>query len=224
MTMVVPAILPDNFDDLYVHMSQVKGLVSRVQIDIANGTYAPSTTWPFSNNEHFRELVSEKEGMPFWRDIDIELDMLITEPERHVDDWIRTGIVAAVIHIESTKDHSQILENLRSYGVEVGWGIKPSTPNEKLFDIIDSLELPNFVQVMGNDNIGYHGVELDERVYAKIEAVRKKYKELPIAVDIGVNDQTAPKLVKAGATKLVSGSAVFGREDVSEAVKYFQNL
>ena len=219
MIEVVPSIIPESFDDLYVGMSQVRKIVPRVQLDIANGTYAPSTTWPFSSDEHFAELASEAEGWPFWRDLDIELDMLIAEPEEHLDEWIRTGIIAAIIHIESTREHSKILKNLRMYAVGVGWGVKPSTPNDKLFAIIAAAGAPDFVQVMGSDRIGYHGVELEPRVYAKVREIRERYPELSIAVDIGVSEETAPKLVEAGVTKLVAGSAIFGEEDTRAAVE-----
>jgi len=224
MIEVVPAIIPESFDDLESQMARVKGHVSRVQIDVANGSYAPSTTWPFKNNEHFEKLVHEEEGLPFWREIDVELDMLVRGPERFIDDWVHVGIAAAIIHIESTTQHSQILENLRMHKVEVGWGMVPNTPNEQLFEIIETVGMPNFVQVMGNDRIGYHGVGLDERVYDKVHALRSMFHDLPIAVDIGVNGETAPKLVEAGATKLVSGSAIFDSENVGEAIEYFQSL
>lgn len=223
MVEVVPSIIPESFDDLYVYMSQARSHVDRVQIDIADGSYAPSRTWPYSTNEHFAELVSEEEGMPFWRDLDVELDMLIREPEEELDTWVRTGIHAAIIHIESTEKHQEIAKTLSGI-VDIGWGIKPNTQNQELFNVIEVCGMPNFVQVMGNDKIGYHGVELDARVYDKVRAIRKEYPDLTIAVDIGVNEDTAPKLVEAGVTKLVSGTAIFGKEDVGEAIEYFQNL
>jgi len=224
MIEVVPAVHTESFDELYVDMSQVKSHVDRVQFDISDGSYAKSVTWPFSSNEHFAEITREEEGLPFWRDLDVELDMLIAQPERLLEEWIRTGIVAVIIHIESTEVYEEIFKKLKDYGVEIGWGIKPNTPNNKLFTIIDDVGVPDFVQVMGNDKVGYHGVELDERVYDKIKAIRERYSELPIAIDIGVNEDTAPKLVESGVTKLVSTSAIFGTEDTEEAIEYFQNL
>ena len=77
---------------------------------------------------------------------------------------------------------------------------------------------------MGNDKIGYHGVELDEKVYEKIKILREKYSDLPIAVDIGVNETTAPLLIQAGATKLVIGSAIFNTDDIIGTVERFRNL
>jgi len=72
--------------------------------------------------------------------------------------------------------------------------------------------------------MGYHRVELDEQVYKKIEILRKKYIDLPIAVDIGVNMATAPLLIKAGATRLVAGSAIFNANDIIDTINRYRNL
>lgn len=216
---IVPVILPESFDDIASHAARVRGLVVRMQIDIANGSYAPTKTWPYLNDDHLSALVSQDEGLPFWEDISYEVDMLIREPEAALDTWIDAGVAGTVIHIESTEEYSTILQNCRIKDVELGWGIKPKTSNEELFGIIEAHGMPDFVQCMGSDTIGHSGIELDPQVYEKIADIRVRYPELPIAVDIGVNADTAPELVEAGATKLVAGTAVFGAPDVGEAIK-----
>jgi pentose-5-phosphate-3-epimerase len=47
---------------------------------------------------------------------------------------------------------------------------------------------------------------------------------MPIAIDIGVNEDTAPDFVQAGVTKLISGSAIFENPDIKETIKYFRGL
>jgi ribulose-phosphate 3-epimerase len=219
MTDVIPAILPESFEDIAEHAARVKDLVPRMQIDIANGSYAPTKTWPYLNDAHLSALVSQDEGLPFWEDLSYEVDMLIREPEAALDNWINAGVVGVIIHIETTNEYSKLLQKVKTSDMELGWGIKPSTPNEKLFQVIDTHGMPNFVQCMGNDNIGHSGVELDEAVYEKITAIRARYPELSIAVDIGVNDETASRLVEVGATKLIAGSAVFDAVDIKEAIE-----
>ena len=220
---VVPVILPESFDDIASHAARVRGLVPRMQIDITDGSYAPTKTWPYMNDDHLSALMSQDEGLPFWEDISYEVDMLIREPEAALDTWIDAGVAGAIIHIESTDAHADILKNVRDKGVELGWGIKPGTPNEKLFEIIDTHGMPDFVQCMGSDDIGHSGIELDPQVYEKIADIRARYPELPIAVDIGVNADTAPELVEVGATKLVAGTAVFGSADAAESIEMLKN-
>jgi ribulose-phosphate 3-epimerase len=220
---IVPAILPESFDDIASHAARVRGFATRMQIDVANGSYAPTTTWPYTRNEHLASLISQNEGLPFWEDLSYEVDMLIRQPEAALDTWINVGVAGAIVHIESTNDHSGILQKARTQDIELGWGIKPSTPNERLFEIVDLHGMPDFVQCMGNDTIGHSGIELDPQVYEKVADISARYPGLPIAVDIGVNADTAPELVEAGATKLVAGTAVFGALDVKEAIENLQS-
>lgn len=221
---VVPAIIPKSFDDLEEYVARIKGLVSRVQIDVANGSYAPTKTWPYTSAEHFESLVAQEEGLPLWEDVEYEVDLLIKNPNEALEQWISAGVSGAIVHIETTDDHTAIFEMAQNAGLDFGWGMKPSTDVQKLFDSIETHGMPGFVQVMGNDNIGHHGVELDERVYDIVEEIRAQYPELPIAVDIGVNEDTAAALVEAGVTKLVSGSAIFDAVDTKEVIGYFQSL
>lgn len=221
---VVPAIPPESFEDLKSHMVQVKNLVSRVQIDIVDGRYAPRVTWPYTKDEHFEKLVSGEEGLPFWNELDVELDMLIDRPERVIEDWIKVGIIGAIIHIESTDAHVEIVRMLKEAGVEVGFGLKPSTSNERLYELIEAVGGIDFVQCMGSDKIGYSGVALDEAVPDKVYTIRQQYPDMPIAVDIGVNQTTAPILVDAGATKLATTSALFNSIDKKAVIDFFKHL
>lgn len=218
---VVPAILPESFDDIAAKASLVKGLVDRVQIDIANGTFAKTKTWPFEGKGEFMQLVSQEEGLPFWEDIDYEVDMLIKDPEKEIDEWLMAGVSAAIIHLGTTDAIADLSEQLRDQEVECGIGILPKTNLEDLFEVIDYAD---FVQVMGNNDIGHHGKPLDPKVFEKVREIRKEFPLLPIAVDIGVNEETAERLVEAGATKLVSGSAIFGSEDIPETISYLRDL
>lgn len=221
MTEIVPAILPASYNDLASHIARVHGLVPRVQIDIANGSYAPTKTWPYTSKEHFRELISQEEGLPHWDEVDYETDMLITKPEEIISEWTDIGISAAIIHIESTEKLQECIAMAKERSIEIGFGVKPGTPLERLLPYLSEID---FVQCMGSDTIGHHGVILDERVYEKIKEIRKENSDIPIAVDIGVTFDTAPKLIAVGATKLVSGSAIFKNPDITEAVQYFESL
>lgn len=226
MAHILPALIPNNFDHLKEEMALVKDFVSRVQIDVADGSYAPNTTWPYLHKVDtiFEKIKAQDEGMPFWEDVDFEVDLLISNPERVLLDWIAAGASGFIVHIESTRAHADCVEMIREADVELGWGISPKTDLEELFDLIDTLEMPDFIQVMGSDKIGYHGVELDPHVPVIVSEIRERYPDLPIAVDIGVNEDTAPKLVAAGVTKLIAGSAILDAEDIPRTIAAFQNL
>lgn len=109
-----------------------------MQIDIANGSYAPSRTWPYANNDGFAEL-RQHAGLPMWEDFEYEVDFLIKKPEAVFADWIKTGIIGAVVHIESTDEHAAIMDMAQNAGIDWGWGIKPSTRSTTLFELIEAL-------------------------------------------------------------------------------------
>jgi ribulose-phosphate 3-epimerase len=224
MTKVIPAIIPKTYQLLRSEMEQVSGLVDRVQVDIMDGRFAPEASWPYNDDREvhrFDEIVNQDRGFPHWRDLQFEIDLMVENPENVIDDWIKTGASAIIIHADSTDKFSQIAEKLKKRGVEVGMAVLPSNRNSVVAKHQKEID---FLQVMGNDKIGYHGVELDPLVYQKVEDLRERFPELPIGVDIGVNFQTATELVNAGATRLISGSSIFQAEDKQEAIKKLANV
>lgn len=224
MTQVIPAIIPKSFQLLRSEMGQVSELVERVQVDIMDGQFAPESTWPYNEGREvarFDEIVAQKRGFPHWKDLQFELDMMVDSPEAVLDEWIQTGASAIIIHADSTKKHKEIFAKLREAGVERGLAVLPSNRNSVVDRLRDDID---FLQVMGNDKIGYHGVELDPLVYDKLEDLRSRFPDLPIGVDIGVNLDTACELVAAGATRLISGSTIFESEDKEATIKQLENI
>jgi ribulose-phosphate 3-epimerase len=218
MMQVVPAILPRDIDDLHTQMKRVAKYVTLVQVDVVDGKYAPEPTWPYNkkNSNSFEKIIDEEEGLPMWEELNVEVDLLVESPEKCIDKWIKVGISAAIIHFESTEKHALLIHTLQNAEVRIGLAYKPSTPNTAIAPFIGRVD---FVQCMGSDKVGFHGVSLDERVYEKIIDLRKRYVDLPIAVDIGVTLETAPLLARAGVTKLVSGSTIFNSDNISETIE-----
>jgi ribulose-phosphate 3-epimerase len=105
--------------------------------------------------------------------------------------------------------------------VELGLAINTTTPISAIEPYLDRVE---FIQCMGIARIGFQGEGFDERVVEHIRAIRALRPEMPISVDGAVNFETAKRLVEAGATRLVSGSAILKSNDVREAVDTFKDL
>lgn len=242
MVEIIPAILPKNYEDLKNKIALVRGLVSIAQIDICDGNYVQSLTWPFlsktegdefmENNfdEHFRSILNEREGLPFWEDIDFELDLMVANAVENFNIYTKLGPKRIIFHIEAKEiqrnleEFKNFLEGIDMYirdSIQIGVAINPATPLEQIFPLVNSVD---FVQCMGNNEIGHSGVALDEQIYERIKILREKYSDLPIGVDIGVNETTAPLLIKAGANKLVIGSALFNTDDIIGAIEQFKNL
>lgn len=221
---IVPAILPKDFAELTAKLELIKGVSDIVQIDIADGKFVPNKTWPYVGDRgEFARILEKKEGFPFLKDFDFEFDLMVASPREVIPDFVRVGASRVILHIESAEPDtlSSIISEWK-HSVGIGLALMPSTPIEKLETFLH--EAP-FVQCMGNDRVGFQGVALDEAlVLPKISLLRKKYPELTIGVDIGVNFETAPRLVAAGANRLVAGSAVFGKANPAEAVLELEAL
>jgi ribulose-phosphate 3-epimerase len=229
---VLPAIIPESYEDLSCKMSAVKGIVKLVQVDVCDGKFVPSKSWPYVGDyeEHFEKITEEEEGFPFWENMDFEADMMVKNPEEVAEKWIKAGAKALVLHIESSSKILDLVKGLRkTYGykedtlvnVEIGIALNIDTPNEVLYEFIEKNPeghaLVDFIQFMGIRKIGFQGQEFDDKVLEKISDLRNKYPSIVISVDGGVNFDTYQNLIKAGANKLISGSALYESENIKEA-------
>ena len=239
MVEIIPAILPVDLEDLRDKMARVSGLASLVQIDICDGKFVPSHTWPYVKDGmgEFEQIISEEEGFPFWDSLDFEIDLMIKNPEEVVNDWVKAGAKRLVFHIESTHNILETIENLRTeygtardeiFGLQLGLSLDIETPNEELFEILDLIDedgnsIVDFVQFMGIKNVGFQHQDFAEEVLEKISDLRGMYPNMPISVDGGVNFDNAAELISAGATRLVSGSAIFESDDIAKAINDLAN-
>lgn len=222
MIQVVPAIIPKSFDDLVSKLNKVKPFVQTVQMDIMDGVYTPEASWPYNSTNGITDA-----GLIVHNDlfdgngITVGLDMMVKNPEDHIEQWMDVGVDRLIIHYESTERMQYIIDRARERNISVGIALLPGTPNSEIERFISKID---FIQCMGNQKIGFHGVELDDKVLDKIKELRIDYPELTIAVDIGVTFETAPKLILAGANRLVSGSTIFNSSDIQNAIQKLSGI
>lgn len=230
MIEIIPAILPKNYEEMKNKIALVRGVVPLVQIDICDGIFVKNKTWPFSNgganDYNFQNILNEKEGMPFWQDIDFELDLMVSDAVENFDIYTKLGPKRVIFHIEAVgeiEEFKNFVEGIDVYvrdSIEIGIAINSTTPVEKIFGIINSID---FVQCMGIEHIGYQAQDFDERVLEQIKALKEKFSDLIISVDGGVTLATAPALRSAGATRLVAGSAIFNSSDIIDSIEELSN-
>jgi len=236
---IIPAVMPKNYEDLKNKVALVRGHVQTVQIDLMDGKFVRGRTWPFadgdiisSSDAHLLRIMGEQEGMPFWEDIDYELDLMVSDAVENFDSYLKLGPKRLIFHIEAVvgtdpttaKEFGEFLEGIDLYvrdNTQIGVAINTTTPIEKVFPFIPFID---FVQCMGIEKIGFQGEPFDERVLDQIKSLRKEFPELIISVDGGVNLDTAPILKDAGANRLVVGSAIFQSFDIKEAIDELENI
>lgn len=231
MTTIIPAILPKDYEDLKNKLDLVKGRVPIVQVDLCDGVFVKSQTWPFDEIEnsrsHFAAILREEEGMPFWEEVDFELDLMVSDAMENFDIYTKLGPRRIIFHIDSfqnIQEFKNFLEGIDPYirdSFEIGVAATVNTDVEKVYSVVS---LVDFVQVMGIEKIGFQGEPFTEKSLDYIRNLKEKYRDLIISVDGGVNLETGKMLVEAGATRLVAGSAIFGQNDIIGAIEDFQNL
>jgi len=223
MIEIIPAILVDDFEQLQNDIELIKLGTKRIQIDICDGQFTPSASWPYRKpDNNFEMLVREDQSLPGWETIDFEFDLMVNKPEEVVDDWVLAGASRIVLHIESKGDIKAAVEKLIGR-VEIGIALNIDTPIQMINDakINDQIQ---FIQLMGIDHIGFQGQEFDAKVIDKITKVRTAFPDLDISIDGGVSLETAQELIDAGASRLIVGSAIMNAESPFNALEEFQSL
>lgn len=240
MIEVIPAILPKNYEDLKNKIALVRGVVPIVQIDICDGIFVKNITWPFTSRAsssdgfmennldfHFRKILNEEEGMPFWEDIDFEIHLMVSDAVPNFDIYTKLGPKRIVFHLEAVGDliaFRDFLEGIDMYvrdSISMGVAFNPSFDVEKIKPLVS---LVDFVQVMGIENVGFQGEEFSETCVKQIEKLKANFPDLKVSVDGGINLDTAAKVVSAGAERLVIGSAIFNTDDIISEIEKFKDL
>jgi len=227
---IIPAIMPEDFYHIEDDVKSVVNHAAVVQLDIMDGKFVGAKTWPYFHSvidgvpqdKYFQKIQQEEVGLPNWDKIDYELDLMIERPEKNINQWMALGPRRIVLHIESMLDPEKSLNEFSSLRgiVEIGLSFDDDyevTELDKYMDLVD------FVQVMGIDEIGKQGEPFEPRSLYNIEYLHNKFPEMPISVDGSVNVDTIEEFVKAGATRFVAGSAIFDGTP-SENIKKLQSL
>lgn len=238
MIEVIPAILESNFSMIEKKIHLVEGLVDWVQIDLADGTLVPATT--FLDPAPFEKIIKTSPKTPRVKDtpvtlrgspgveksdsgkirrLEFELHLMVKDPLRYLERFAAVGFTRFFAHIEGDFV-TEYIAKCYQLGVEVGLSIDGPTPFEKIHPFLDNLDA---VLVMAIE-AGASGRPFREDTIGKIKKIRELDLEIPIAVDGAMNEENAGKVIEAGATRINSNSYIFGAADVKAAVEKLKGL
>jgi ribulose-phosphate 3-epimerase len=140
---------------------------------------------------------------------------MVSKPENHIVRWLKTPADEFVFHIEATQKAQEIIDTIKEADKLAGIAINPQTPTDSIKPFIDFIDFVHFMTV----EPGFYGGEFVESVLEKIADFHYFYPDKPIEVDGGVDPDTVPKLVQAGASILVAGSYIWESEDIGRAIE-----
>ena len=213
---IIPAILEKTFREIHNRAEVFKNNFDYVQIDVVDGVYAESSTWPFLQIEELHHVRSLLAPFP----VHFELDLMIQKPERTLPVWLSTQAKRVIIHPRSTENLERCIDDIIRSGKEVCIALYPDDDPQKFFALAP---LIHAVQVMGISSVGKQGQPFDERCLDVIRQSKIFFPKAQITVDGGVSLETCVRLKKAGAARLVIGSA-FTHGDVGEIKSEFEKV
>ncbi len=197
---VIPAILAKSREDLLLRISEVKGLVKEIQLDIMDGLFVPNKTVG----------LEDLEGLP---DARYEFHWMVKDPER----WIKAvpGPHMHLVHIETVTSLERIQSAVRKAGGSLGLALNPETPLERVLPLAPSVKRVLVMTV----HPGFSGQKYIREMEGKIRRLRSLYPGLDIEVDGGVNMETAAHAYSCGANILAAASAIFSAADKKRAIE-----
>jgi len=205
---IAPSILSADFARLGDQVREAeKAGADFIHIDVMDGHFVPNiTVGPL--------VVKAVRGVT---ELPILVHLMIEEPDRYLEAFVRAGASGLCVHWETCIHLHRTIQYIRSLGVMPGVALNPATPADLLREILSYLDLVLVMTV----NPGFGGQKFIASMIGKIELVRQMITELQptcmLEVDGGINTETAPEVVTAGANVLVVGHAVFDHEEGVEA-------
>ena len=183
--------------------------VDAIQIDVMDGSFVPDITFGPGVVRALRPLVS----------VPLDVDLMIVEPERHLAAFANAGADRLIVHQEACTHPHRVLQSIRELGVEAGVAIGPGTSLgtlEELLDLVDMIQIMTVNPGWGGQPFIHSQLDKIRRLQSMLDERRL---DVPIGVDGGIDTTTAPLVVSAGATVMVSGSSIYNdKASVAENV------
>lgn len=178
-------------------------------LDVMDGCFVPNMSFGMPVIEALRKHSK----------IIFDVHLMIVNPEKYADRFIDAGADIVTFHYEAAEDSAALLDAIRARGVKAAISVKPATPAEAIFPLLDKCDM---VLVMTVEP-GYGGQSFMPDMMPKVKAIRdeitRRGLDVDIQVDGGINPETAKVAVAAGANVLVAGSSVFKAADRRAAIE-----
>lgn len=208
---IAPSILSANFAYLGEQVKEAEQAgVDYIHVDVMDGHFVPNITIGPLIVRALRPVT----------DLPLDVHLMIENPEHYLADFAKAGADILTVHVETCPHLHRTIQQIKELGVKPGVTLNPATPLNTLAEILPEVDLVLIMSV----NPGFGGQSYIQSCTNKILRLRQMLDSIgskaDLEVDGGVNPATIAQVVKAGATVLVAGSAIFNdRASITENVK-----
>ncbi|HPG38024.1 MAG TPA: ribulose-phosphate 3-epimerase [bacterium] len=209
MVKIAPSVLSADFSQLKNQINLVeKAGADWIHLDVMDGHYVPNIT--------FGPLIIE--GIRNLTQLPLDAHLMIENADRYIKDFVSAGVNNLTVHYEACPHLWNVIEKIHELGIQAGVTLNPATPVTLLEPVLNMVDL---VLVMTVEP-GFGGQKFIPEMVKKINWLYQ-YKlnnnlNYHIEVDGGIDAETTPLVVEAGANVLVAGNAIFNTKDIETAV------